>query len=374
MSVVNVSLPWPKLDASLAGDAGLNGPELRTLWLINEFCASTKLSFSVNVWEGSRLRTRWQALEAKNSSRVSVRYYKAGYLSLALSIIRSIEVQGSFERPTVFWTHGAGVLDLLVSLIRLRFVPKAEHYFSQAVPYKEEKKIKRKAISLSCELLCWLFGSKKITLSDWHARRSRLPFLNVSIPTRVIPNGVLISEPKQQTSEISGSVCLVGQFTENKNHGFILDVACLAKKHGVTLSFHFLGDGPLRSRFERRVRDQNLSNCHFYGHVGDVEEFMAKMSIICLASIREGTPLCMLQAVFLGKKFISTDVGAIKSILPEADRFSVLSNPSVEEYYAELLRLADLEESGSNMAVEDFMVRNSFSKMAENYRGIFEKK
>lgn len=89
----------------------------------------------------------------------------------------------------------------------------------------------------------------------------------------------------------------VGRFMFQKNHEFLIDVfeeACKKKSHMVLL---LIGDGPLRSAMEEKVRKLGLTDhVKFLGLRNDVQDLYNVMDIFVLPSHYEGLPVVGVEA------------------------------------------------------------------------------
>ena len=89
----------------------------------------------------------------------------------------------------------------------------------------------------------------------------------------------------------------VGRFMFQKNHEFLIDVfaeACKKKPHMVLL---LIGDGPLRSAMEEKVRKLGLTDhVKFLGLRNDVQDLYNVMDIFVLPSHYEGLPVVGVEA------------------------------------------------------------------------------
>jgi glycosyltransferase involved in cell wall biosynthesis len=111
-------------------------------------------------------------------------------------------------------------------------------------------------------------------------------------------------------------VVSVGRLVAQKNHERLLQaVACLAPEHSHTC-FWLVGDGPLRGRLERRVRDLGLQGrVRFAGLRLDAAEVIAHADVLVFSSDSEGRSVAALEALATGTPVVSTPVHGMAELL-----------------------------------------------------------
>jgi glycosyltransferase involved in cell wall biosynthesis len=81
-----------------------------------------------------------------------------------------------------------------------------------------------------------------------------------------------------------------------------------------------LGDGPDRSRIERAVHDLDLEDrVALSGHVRDVRPYYRAADMLAIASVSEGSPNVLLEAMAAGLPVVATSVGGIPEIVTDGD-------------------------------------------------------
>lgn len=79
-----------------------------------------------------------------------------------------------------------------------------------------------------------------------------------------------------------------------------------------------VGDGPERTRLQRRARDMGLSgSVAFTGRVTSIWPALSRFSAYWLTSISEGLPLSIMEGMATGLPVVATDVGGVAEVLDE---------------------------------------------------------
>lgn len=114
----------------------------------------------------------------------------------------------------------------------------------------------------------------------------------------------------------------VGNFGEEKNHAFLVDIASRVAKSDTDIRFLLIGDGPLRPRIRRKVDEMGLEEqVIFTGVRGDVPELMlGAMDAFILPSVQEGLPMVLIEAQAAGlpclfSNFISDEVDTVEHLI-----------------------------------------------------------
>ena len=156
--------------------------------------------------------------------------------------------------------------------------------------------------------------------------------------------------PKQAVPacRVETSILTIGmaaRLVEEKGISDLLK-AVAAIKHGPHIRLVIAGDGPLRQSFEQQAATLGISACvTFLGFVADMQSFYASLDIFALPSLREGLPMCVLEAMAVRKAVIATRVGAISTVIVD-DESGLLIPPAdasvLEAALSRLINDADL--------------------------------
>jgi glycosyltransferase involved in cell wall biosynthesis len=147
----------------------------------------------------------------------------------------------------------------------------------------------------------------------------------------LVPNGVAISEfggSREQNGTLR--FLFVGRHVHQKGIDILLDAAGRGRSRiGQPFVVEIAGDGPERSRLERRANDLGLSDVvRFLGPLSrpDLVRAYARATVFVLPSRLEGFPLTILEAWASGVPVIATSVGGVPDLCDEGN--SVLVPPS----------------------------------------------
>ncbi len=139
--------------------------------------------------------------------------------------------------------------------------------------------------------------------------------------------------------------------------------------------FVVIGEGSLRSQLRERIRDLNLdSNVHLLGERMDMAGVYASLDLFVLASIDEGMPMTILEALAAGRTVIATRVGAVGKLVVNGKTGLLVEPRDINALRNAILAcLRDPAFARRLAANGEQHVRNSFSAeaMARNYEEIY---
>lgn len=127
-------------------------------------------------------------------------------------------------------------------------------------------------------------------------------------------------EPARRRDESTVSILGVAHLEHRKGYHVLLQAArLLHADHALRNSFRvtIIGDGPERTALERQVAELGLRDvASLPGPREDFPRFLDDADIFCLPSIAaEDMPYSLIEAMFLGKPIVSTEVSGIPELL-----------------------------------------------------------
>lgn len=174
---------------------------------------------------------------------------------------------------------------------------------------------------------------------------------------RVIPNGFDDRSPhpggsrgaRKELDLPSGDllVGLVGRLHPHKGHRVFLEAARLVADRCRTVRFLLCGAGTDGPQVRRWVRDLNLaSRVHLLGERRDVDVVYEALDLLCSASVGEGFPGVVGEAMIHGLPVIATHVGDTATLLGGAGRLIPARSPlAMAEAIVEFLDLDGAERN-----------------------------
>jgi glycosyltransferase involved in cell wall biosynthesis len=168
-------------------------------------------------------------------------------------------------------------------------------------------------------------------------------------------------------------ILAIGRLSSQKGFDILIHAVHLLKKEGYDIHLKIIGDGLERQPLLALCRKLGLSsNIEFTGKVEDSQKInlIQSVDIFAVPSRFEGLPLTILEAMYLGKPVVGTEIGAIKEVItngyngilaqPNAKSLasaikSVMVNPSFSD---------NLSQNGKETVQEKFSHNNCLYTVA----------
>lgn len=177
---------------------------------------------------------------------------------------------------------------------------------------------------------------------------------------------------------------IVGRLTLIKNHGLLLSSLRLVRRDDVKV--FVLGDGELRTKLERSVRDLGLEgSVIFTGWQRDPARIYTDLNIVCLTSRNEGTPVALIETMAAGRPFVATRVGGVPDLMvgegtKHAEGFEVFANgvlvppddpPALASALRYLAERPDLRRAMGSVGQAAVLKRFSKDRMLQEIESIY---
>jgi glycosyltransferase involved in cell wall biosynthesis len=109
----------------------------------------------------------------------------------------------------------------------------------------------------------------------------------------------------------------IGRLSEQKGHRHLLDAFALLPGE-LNARLLIAGDGDLLEPLRRQALELGIAErvC-FAGHRSDVPELLGAVDVLCLASLYEGTPLTLFEAMAAGKPVVATSVDGCRELIED---------------------------------------------------------
>lgn len=317
-----------------AGPSPASGDPLRVMWLIK----------GLGAGGAERLLT----LLAEERDRDRFRYEVAYLLPAKDALVGELEQLG----VTVHCLHAGNDFDLrwalrLRRLLRERRVDilHAHSPYAAAIGRVAVRTISRRARPrlMSTEHVPW-WGYARLTraanaltfrLDDAHITVSRAVL--DSIPSRLQPrtevvvHGIALDrvrayaklrdEVRAELGLAPGEVLIgtIANFRAQKGYPDLLEAARQVLATGVPARFVAIGQGAAEPEIREMVRSFDLGErFRLLGYQEDALRFLAAFDVFVLASLFEGLPLALMEALALGVPIVSTAVGGVPELVTDS--------------------------------------------------------
>lgn len=138
----------------------------------------------------------------------------------------------------------------------------------------------------------------------------------------------------------------VARFTEQKNHGFLIEIFKKIYEKNKDIMLLCVGDGPLLKNIKQKVIDYGLEKAViFTGFCDNLNEIYQAFDVFLLPSLYEGLPLVLVEAQASGLKICASD--KITKEIAITDNIKYLPIESTNIWVKELMCFSDYQRLNS---------------------------
>lgn len=235
----------------------------------------------------------------------------------------------------------------------------------------------QKLTVLSVETLLARLTRRIITVSQYDRDLALRYKLGSRAKIRLVHNGMpwLDREERRQGTSASVRLIMVARFQEQKDHGTLFEA--LERLEELPWTLELIGDGPDMARWQGWVDERGWSSrVKFAGQVLDVPRRLEATDIFVLASLWEGFPRSILEAMRASLPVVVSDVGGVReSVTDGVTGFVVPARDPVAlaDRLAQLVADAELRRSlgaaGRDRYEKDF----TFEAMLAQTQAVWDK-
>ncbi len=190
--------------------------------------------------------------------------------------------------------------------------------------------------------------------------------------------GVLDGSAVRREFDIPDSAPLIGtvaNFSEEKGYPYLVEAARITLARNSEARFLFVGFGPLADEIRARVKEvPGHERVVFAGARSDIPELLAAMDLFVLASVREGFPNVLLEAMAAGKPVVATRVGGIPELV-DSSNDGILVRPRESRLLAQaIFGLLEDPERGRRLgerAKRKIEQNFSLERMVDDYETLY---
>lgn len=205
----------------------------------------------------------------------------------------------------------------------------------------------------------------------------------------LIRNAVTFSEPAPSFDATHDALCrelgvktnvrivgIVAKLRPEKGHRFFIDAARRIAHSLDDVHFVLVGDGPLRHKIELQAQQSGLGDrVHLLGDRMDASRLYAGFDVAVLASLHEGFPNAVLEAMAAGVPVVATAVGGVTELIRDG-KTGYLVNSGDAEGLARRIAFALQDRTGRARIAERGrrFVMDSFGaqRMVQAVQGLYD--
>jgi len=195
-----------------------------------------------------------------------------------------------------------------------------------------------------------------VVSSNWYVAREKLFVLENSVDCdRFAQPTISRAEARRQLEVPSEAVVFgtIGRLAPTKGLSYLLDAFCTVRKRVPLAHLVLLGDGPSRAELEQiAARNDCPEAIHFLGYRPNIDQLLQGIDVFVLASVAEGMPRVVLEAMAAGVPCVSTNVGGIPEMLDQGAVGMLVPPRDSEALAYAMLAWVDLPDSERQARIE----------------------
>jgi glycosyltransferase involved in cell wall biosynthesis len=209
------------------------------------------------------------------------------------------------------------------------------------------------------------------SVADDAMRRGRLPPEKIV----VIPNGIDVTRydaARPLDATLLGQpqgrrlLAFVGRLDQQKGVDWLLDLSPQLLEQCPHHDLVIVGDGPLRSEYERAVDRKGLgARVRFLGWRSDIPEVLGASEVLLLPSRWEGMPNVVLEAMASRLPVVATHSEGVLELLGGESPSQTVPFGDTQAFIAKAVTLANDRDAAARIGLENRLrVENTFSLTA----------
>jgi D-inositol-3-phosphate glycosyltransferase len=304
-----------------------------------------------------------------------------GNVAIALAVRRTVrEAPDAFD---VIHTHGALATLLLALSIRDIPIVYTEHDATpwscryRRLPERTIRKVVYRVLNVSAfrraDRVVMLFASQR----DEAVRRWRIDRQKVSvIANGTDPTVFETAEAERPVLDLDRFCLFVGALVPRKSPDLLLDA--IADLDGVPCVF--AGDGPMRTRLERRASELGISDrVRFLGAVPTAElgAVYQRADMLVVPAVSEASPLVAVEAMSCGLPVVASRISGLPSLVEDWDTGFLVKPGDVGQLAMAMTFLwgddelrARMGHNGRRRVLRDFVWSSVARRYIEVYRSL----
>ena len=168
----------------------------------------------------------------------------------------------------------------------------------------------------------------------------------------------------------------VAELNNNKNQKLLIDSIENIIKTNKNIKLLLIGDGVYREEYKKYIEERNLQNNVFLlGRRRDIPQLLSITDIYVASSIREGLPVNIMEAMYMGLPIVATDNrGHRELVLNNKNGYIVESNNNphlmadkIKEFINDKTKIKEFGNKGRELS-KKYQILNVLEKMKKIYQ------
>lgn len=171
------------------------------------------------------------------------------------------------------------------------------------------------------------------------------------------------------------TVGFAGRLIKKKGWVEFVQSAKMAKKENLNMCFVIAGDGPDKSKLLNFIKENNLDNVEYIGHITDMVDFYNSLDCFIHPSHQEAMSISLLEVLACGVPVITSDIVSFKELINDNEN-GILFRKGKSNDLARKIKMLLLDEKFRNMLIKnesefikDFGINRYINRLNNVYNG-----
>ena len=172
-------------------------------------------------------------------------------------------------------------------------------------------------------------------------------------------------------------IAIIGRLVPIKNHNFFVRMAEKILQQNKDVFFFIIGDGEQKSVIKKQFSQHHLPwqegtgknediHIHFTSWITDIASVLSEIDIVVSTSLNEGTPVSLIEAQWLAKPVVATNVGGVRDTIINNETGFLIDDFDIDDFVKKLTLLIDDKTVRENMGKKgERFVKERFGKKKE---------
>ena len=219
---------------------------------------------------------------------------------------------------------------------------------------------------LELQEMVWQRVDRIVTISNKSLKSLKEIFPQYLNKTKIIYNAFDIENAKMQASKeietgyIHPALVCIGRLEARKNFSLVIKAIAKLRDEHICCSLLIIGDGEEKDSLMHLASELHIMDSVFFlGYKQNPMPYINCAQLLCVSSLAEGFPTVVLEAMVLGKPFVTTPVAGASEELADNGMCGLVADWNVDDY-AEKIKLLLTDK-----ALYDRMSENCLRKIKE---------
>lgn len=215
----------------------------------------------------------------------------------------------------------------------------------------------------------WSFADKVVTISHKSLQSLETVFPEYMHKAQIIHNAFDLKTTNLKAAEKIEDTCAncllpiiicAGRLDKNKNFSLVVKAVEKLKTADIQCALFIIGDGEERESLIRLAAESGITDSVFFlGYKQNPLPYIHRAQLLCVSSLAEGFPTVVLEAMALGKPFITTPVAGASEELSDGGKCGLVADWDINDYAEKIKMLL------TDKTLYDRMSENCLRKIKE---------